>query len=135
MRMMTGGARAAIVVVAAAVPVGAGAGIAATASAAPARAGGAHVLTLAANTGGLLKYNKSSLTVAAGSVKIEFTNRSPIPHNVVLINSKNKVLGRTPVFTGGTKSFTVNLAVGKYTYYCSVPGHRAGGMVGTLKVT
>jgi len=133
--MLTGGARAATVLVAAAVPVGAGAGIAASASAAPARTAGAHVLTLAANTGGLLKYNKSSMTVPTGSVKIEFTNSSPIPYNVVLINSKNKVLGRTPVFTGGTKSFTVNLAVGKYTYYCSVPGHRAAGMVGTLKVT
>ena len=133
---MTDGARAraAMVLVAAAVPVAAGTGIAATASAAPARAAGAHVLTLAANTSGLLKYNKNSLTVAAGTVTIKFTNQSPIPHNVVLINSKNKVLGHTPVFTGGTKSFTVKLTAGKYTYYCSVPGHRAGGMVGTLKV-
>jgi uncharacterized cupredoxin-like copper-binding protein len=45
------------------------------------------------------------------------------------------VLGSTPTFQGGTKSVSVNLKAGKYTFYCSVPGHRAGGMVGTLTVS
>ena len=115
------------------------AAVAATASgaaAAPvATAAASHTVSLSANTGGLLKYSTNKLTVAHGSVTIKFTNKSPIPHDVVLINSKNKILGKTPAFNGGTKSFTVTLSAGKYTYYCSVPGHRQAGMQGTLTVT
>ena len=33
-------------------------------------------------------------------------------------NSANKVLGKTPRFDGGTRSFTVTLKPGTYTYYC-----------------
>ena len=46
----------------------------------------------------------------------------------------SKVLGATPTFTGGTKAVTLKLKPGKYTFYCSVPGHRQAGMEGTLTV-
>jgi len=105
------------------------------ATAARATTAAAHTVTLSANTTGLLKYNTNKVTVAAGTVTIKFTNKAPLSHDVVLVNSKNKILGRTPIFTGGTKSFTVKLTAGKYTYYCSVPGHRQAGMQGTLTVT
>jgi uncharacterized cupredoxin-like copper-binding protein len=35
---------------------------------------------------------------------------------------------------GGTSTVSANLKRGRYTFYCSVPGHREGGMVGTLTV-
>jgi plastocyanin len=107
----------------------------ASAIAAPAHTAGAHSVAIAANPTGLLKFTKSSLSTSAGSVTIVFTNNSPLAHDVVLINSKNKILGKTPIFDHGKKSFTVTLAKGKYIYYCSVPGHRAAGMQGTLTVT
>lgn len=106
-----------------------------SAIAAPARTAGAHTVAIAANTSGLLKYTKSAITTSPGKITIVFTNNSPLGHDVVLINSKNKVLGKTPVFDHGSKSFSVTLTAGKYTYYCSVPGHRQAGMVGTLTVT
>jgi uncharacterized cupredoxin-like copper-binding protein len=43
-------------------------------------------------------------------------------------------VGSTATFTGGTKVVTVTLKSGTYKFYCSVPGHRAAGMEGTLTV-
>jgi len=36
---------------------------------------------------------------------------------------------------GETTTVTVDAPAGTYTYYCSIPGHRTGGMVGILTVT
>lgn len=36
--------------------------------------------------------------------------------------------------SGDTDSSKVKLKKDKYTFYCSLPGHRAAGMVGTLTV-
>ncbi|MBO0881450.1 MAG: PQQ-binding-like beta-propeller repeat protein [Mycobacterium sp.] len=97
---------------------------------------GTQVLKLAADPSGALKYNRPSLTAKAGKITIEFTNRSPLPHNVaVQKGTSGGLLGTTPTFQGGTKALTLVLPAGKYTYYCSVPGHRQAGMLGTLTVT
>jgi plastocyanin len=110
------------------------------AAAPPAAPAAAHTVDVAANPSGLLKYTQSRVTTTAGKVTIDFTNKSPIAHDVVLIDSPTysataKVLGQTPIFQGGSKTFTVTLAAGTYYFYCSVPGHRQAGMVGTVSVT
>jgi plastocyanin len=79
-------------------------------------------------------FDTNNLTASPGKVRINFTNGSALSHSVVLVDSANKVLGQTPTFDGGTKSFSVSLKPGTYTYYCSVPGHRQAGMQGTLTV-
>ena len=84
--------------------------------------------------GDQLMFDTDTLTAKAGKVTVDFTNNSAIAHDVVVSDQANKVLGQTPVFDGGTKSFNVTLKPGSYTYYCSVPGHRQAGMQGTLTV-
>ncbi len=94
-------------------------------------AGGTVALAAKGNT---LAFNADKETATAGKVAIKFTNNSALDHDVVLSDSSNKILGKTPVFQGGTKSFSTTLKPGTYTYYCSVPGHRQAGMQGTLTV-
>jgi plastocyanin len=91
-------------------------------------------LALAANPTGLLAYNTTTLTAASSKVVIDFTNKSPVPHNVTIANAAGKVLGHTPTFAGGAKVLSLTLPAGTYTYYCSVPGHEQAGMKGTLTV-
>jgi uncharacterized cupredoxin-like copper-binding protein len=109
-----------------------------TASSTPAPATGgtsaAQKLSLSANPEGQLKYNTNSLTAKAGSVTIDFTNTAPLAHDVTVASTSGAVVGATPVFQGGSKTLSVKLTPGKYTFYCSVPGHRQAGMEGTLTV-
>jgi plastocyanin len=91
-------------------------------------------LAISANPHGLLAFSTTTLSAASSHVTIDFTNKSPLPHNFTIANAKGKVLGATPTFMGGTKTLTVTLPAGTYTYYCSVPGHELAGMKGTLTV-
>jgi len=94
----------------------------------------ATALKLATNPEGQLSYDAKQLSAKAGSVTITLTNAAPLEHNVAIAEG-GKVLGATPTFAGGSKSVTVKLKPGKYTFYCTVPGHRQAGMEGTLTVS
>ena len=91
-------------------------------------------LKLAANPAGQLAYTTKSLSAKAGKVTIDFSNASPVEHDVAIAQGST-VAGQTPVFTGGSKTLTIMLKPGSYTFYCTVPGHRAAGMEGTLTVS
>jgi len=95
---------------------------------------GASALSLAANPTGALSYSTKQLSAKAGIVSITMSNMSPLEHNVTIAQGTT-VLGATPTFTGGTRTLTLKLKPGKYTFYCSVPGHRQAGMEGTLSVS
>ncbi len=90
-------------------------------------------MSLAAASNGQLSYDTKTLRAKAGKVSIDFTNSSPVSHNVT-IEGAGKQLGATPTFQGGSKTLTLNLKPGTYKFFCSVPGHRAAGMEGTLTV-
>jgi plastocyanin len=96
-------------------------------------AAGGTALQLAADPGGNLAYDQTSLEATAGEVTITLTNDSPVPHNVAIEGNGVDVEGE--VFSGGTRDTTAELAAGEYVFYCSVPGHREAGMEGTLTVS
>jgi plastocyanin len=91
-------------------------------------------LKLAANPAGQLAYTTKSLSAKAGKVTVDFSNASPVEHDVAFAQGSS-VVGQTPVFTGGSKTVTLTLKPGKYSFFCTVPGHRAAGMEGTLTVS
>ena len=91
--------------------------------------------SIAADPSGQLKYNKTSLAVKAGKDKFTFTNKASLAHNFTIQQgTSGPVVGATPTFSGSTKTLSVSLKPGTYTFYCSVPGHRQAGMQGTITV-
>jgi plastocyanin len=80
-----------------------------------------------------LAYQFANATAQAGQVTIESKNGQPTGHDIAIegngVNQKGAV-----VQSGGVSKFSANLKAGTYTFYCSVPGHREGGMVGKLTV-
>jgi plastocyanin len=92
------------------------------------------VLMLAANPEGQLSFNTKQLSAKAGKVTIALTNKASLEHNVAVAQG-SALLGSIPPFAGATKTLTLNLKPGTYTFYCSVPGHRQAGMEGTLSVS
>ena len=107
-----------------------------TKAAAPTAPATANTIKIEANPTGLLKYTESAIKAKPGSETVSFTNNSPLEHDVVIATtSPEKILGRTPIFVKGTKSFKVTLKAGTYVFYCSVPGHREAGMEGKLTIT
>jgi plastocyanin len=86
-------------------------------------------LDIPADPGGNLAFVNATADAPAGQLKVEMTNKSGTPHDIA-IDGK----GKGAVTPNGISSFSASFAPGKYTYYCTVPGHEAAGMKGTLTV-
>ena len=73
--------------------------------------------------------------LAAGEFTFDVRNDGKIQHDLVVSGSGIKGTAKTPLLNAGQSGkLTVTLAAGTYTLYCSVPGHRAAGMVAKLTV-
>jgi plastocyanin len=95
--------------------------------------GAAQTLKLAADPGGALKFDKSSLTAKAGKVTIVLDNPSSLPHAVEIegngVEKSSSTIGKDE-----TTKVSATVKAGTYEYYCPVGGHKAAGMEGTLTV-
>jgi len=91
------------------------------------------LVEIPANPDGQLRYEFASATAPAGQLEIDSKNDSSTPHDIAIegngVNEKGEV-----VSGGGVSKISVDLQPGEYTFYCSVPGHREGGMEGKLTV-
>lgn len=85
---------------------------------------GASTLEFEADPSGQLAYTTDEATGKAGKVTVNFTNQSPIPHDVALEDEAGEQIAATETVAEGTDSTTAELKPGKYTFYCTVPGHR-----------
>jgi plastocyanin len=97
------------------------------------RAGGGRELRLSADPGGAFRFDKRSLESGPGRVTLVMENPSSIPHNVSIDGGGVDEEGNT-VQQGGTSTVSATLRPGRYEFYCSVPGHRQGGMEGQLTI-
>jgi plastocyanin len=90
-------------------------------------------LQIDADPGGALSFTAVNAEAPAGAVEFVMANESSVQHNIAVkdggLDEQGPVVGQ-----GETSRLSANLKPGKYTFYCSVPGHEDGGMKGTLTV-
>jgi plastocyanin len=90
-------------------------------------------LELPADPNGQLAYITTKATAEPGPLDVLSKNPSSTPHDIAVEGNGVNEKGET-VQGGGTSSLSVTVKAGKYTYYCTLPGHREGGMEGELTV-
>jgi len=90
----------------------------------------AATLGVTAGLPGEFKFKLSKTSVPKGKVTIIVTNRGNLPHDFKIAGKKTPLLS-----PGKTSKLIVTFTkAGKFTYMCTVSGHAAAGMKGTLTV-
>lgn len=95
--------------------------------------GVATTLKLAAEVDAIA-YNTKQLDGKPGKVTIAFKNPSAVSHDVCLTGPSGEQIGCSETIAQGSASLSEDLKPGKYTFFCSVDGHQAAGMKGTLTI-
>ena len=90
-------------------------------------------LVIPADPGGALAYVFANAEAPAGPLEVESPNDSSVDHDIAI--EGNGVNEAGPVVkNGGVSKIDVDLKAGDYQFFCTVTGHRAAGMEGTLTV-
>lgn len=87
-------------------------------------------VTVTAGTPTEFKFKLSKTVVPKGVVTFVVTNKGQLPHDF-------KIAGKTTKLLQNGKSQTLKITfkkAGKYPYLCTVSGHAAAGMKGTVTV-
>jgi plastocyanin len=83
-----------------------------------------------------VQWADTSLTAVAvnGNLSATLSCDGAVPHNLVI---EGVEAGAELVACAGNDSATVDVAItpGTYPFHCSIPGHQAAGMEGTLTVS
>ena len=76
---------------------------------------------------GDIYYENEPSELPAGTTTFSMENEGNLPHDLVLEELGDRTI--VPELQGGeTGQGEVDLDPGEYTFYCSIPGHRAAGM-------
>ncbi len=89
----------------------------------------ATTITVTAGTPTEFHFTLSKKSVAKGSVTFKITNKGKLAHDFKIAGKKSPM-----VQPGKSTTLKVTLKSGKLKYQCTVPGHAAAGMRGTLTV-
>jgi uncharacterized cupredoxin-like copper-binding protein len=102
----------------------------------PAAGGGGQKLSLSADSGGAIKFDKSTLKAKAGKVTIVMNNPSSsgVMHGIA-VEGKGVDKDGSIVSPGSTSTVSVSLKPGTYEFYCPYDGHKGQGMEGKLVVS
>ena len=95
--------------------------------------GGGETLTVTADPGGAISWDKTKLDAKAGNVTLKLVNNSDIPH-AIEVEGNGIEEQKSDVITKSSANVTVDLKPGTYEYYCPVGDHKKT-MKGTLTVS
>lgn len=95
---------------------------------------GTQELALTSPEDGSLAFDPDGLEAQTGAVTLAYDNPSPVSHNVALEDEGGQLVVESETISDAVVSVKAELVPGEYIYFCSVPGHREGGMEGTLLV-
>jgi uncharacterized cupredoxin-like copper-binding protein len=87
-------------------------------------------VTVTAGKPSEFRFTLSTHKVKHGKVKFTIKNKGSVMHDFSISGHTSK-----KVKPGKSTTLTVTLKKGKAAYKCTVPGHAAAGMKGTLTVT
>lgn len=76
------------------------------------------------------EFTPSDITVDAPSFSLELRNEGAIEHDFSVEDTDVKIFAKA----AETATGEIEMEPGTYTFFCSIPGHREGGMEGTLTV-
>ena len=86
-------------------------------------------VTVTAGKPSELRFTLSKTSVAKGAVTFKVANKGKSSHDFKIAGKKTKLLA-----PGKSATLSVTLKAGKAPFLCTVPGHAAAGMKGTLTV-
>jgi uncharacterized cupredoxin-like copper-binding protein len=82
-----------------------------------------------------LGFEQRKITIKAAETKLHLENPQGKVHDLDLEDADGKLIADMETIGGGYADVPIRyLPPGKYTFYCSVPGHREAGMEGTVIV-
>ncbi len=109
---------------------GGGGGSSATVVVTAPTGGGTPSVTIEAHD---IYFVPKSIKAPTGKLKIVLVNHGSQQHTLAIDGISTKTF-ELKVGPGKTDTGTLDFKPGVYTYYCTVPGHRAQGMQGTLTI-
>jgi plastocyanin len=101
---------------------------------APPAGGAAQSFDVTSPDDGSLSYEPDSVQANAGEITLAYDNPSPVAHNINIEDDAGEVLAESDDVTGAATELTAPLVPGEYVFFCSIPGHREGGMEGVITV-
>ena len=83
---------------------------------------------------GSLAFDPDGLGAEAGPIVLAYENPSVVTHNIALEDDQQQTLVESDDVFEDSVEVTADVVPGEYVYYCTIPGHREGGMEGVLTV-
>jgi uncharacterized cupredoxin-like copper-binding protein len=90
----------------------------------------ATTVTVTAGKPAEFRFTLSKKTIVRGVTTFRVTNKGKLSHDFKIAGKKTPTL-----LAGKTATLKLTLKKGKLPYLCTLPGHAAAGMKGTLTVT